>query len=193
MEIWKEIKDFSGYFVSSKGRVKSSDREIVCKNGVKKMLKGKILFQTTTIQKDTHLPRLSVQLWKNNKAYLRAVHRLVALAFIDNPLNKPTVNHIDGNPLNNNLENLEWNTYSENQKHAYKMGLVKTKRNYYPSNIKPVIGFNPITKEIIETISAGEMARKLNVNISAVTNCARKNKNQPLKEYKCCGYILKYK
>lgn len=41
MEIWKEIKDFSGYFVSSKGRVKSSDREIVCKNGVKKMLKGK--------------------------------------------------------------------------------------------------------------------------------------------------------
>ena len=37
------------------------------------------------------------------------------------------------------------------------------------------------------------MARKLNVNISAVTNCARKNKNQPLKEYKCCGYILKYK
>ena len=41
MEIWKEIKDFSGYFVSSKGRVKSSDREIVCKNGVKKMLKQK--------------------------------------------------------------------------------------------------------------------------------------------------------
>lgn len=193
MEIWKKIEEFAGYMVSNKGRVKSIDREIICKNGVKKKLKEKILFQTKTTFKDAHLPRVSVQLWKDNKSYLRSVHRLVALAFIDNPLNKPTVNHIDGNPLNNNVENLEWCTYSENQKHAYETGLMKVKKNFYPSNIKSVIGIKPETKEIIETISAGEMARKLKVNISAVTNCARKNQIQTLKEYKCCGYILKYK
>lgn len=47
------------------------------------------------------------------------VHRLMAEAFIPNPLNKRTVNHIDGNTQNNTLSNLEWATYSENSAHAY--------------------------------------------------------------------------
>ena len=56
------------------------------------------------------------------------VHRLVATAFIPNPLGLPHVNHIDGRKRNNYYENLEWTTISDNMLHAYKKGLIKPKR-----------------------------------------------------------------
>lgn len=55
----------------------------------------------------------------NSKTKKFQVHRLVAMYFIENPLNKPCVNHIDGDKKNNNLNNLEWCSYSENERHSY--------------------------------------------------------------------------
>lgn len=65
------------------------------------------------------------------KTELRYIHRLLAEVFLDNPENKPCVNHIDGNKLNNTLINLEWVSYSENTQHAVKAGLHKIGEDCY--------------------------------------------------------------
>ena len=57
------------------------------------------------------------------KRKITHIHRLLAITYIPNPHNKPCVNHKDGNKLNNDLSNLEWNSHSENSKHAFKIGL----------------------------------------------------------------------
>ena len=57
---------------------------------------------------------LTVNLYKNNIGYKRKVHRLVGQAFIPNPENKPTIDHIDRDKTNNNVENLRWATIGEN-------------------------------------------------------------------------------
>jgi hypothetical protein len=61
-----------------------------------------------------------VNLWRDNKFKTFRVHRLVATAFLDNPDSKKTINHIDGDPQNNQLQNLEWATQSENNLHSYR-------------------------------------------------------------------------
>jgi hypothetical protein len=92
---------------------------------------------------------LMVCLSVNNKKDQQLVHRLVAQTFIDNPDNKKTVNHIDGNKMNNSLSNLEWSTQSENSKHAFRNGLNKSsdKTGYKNPNVK-------LTKEIIENVQS---------------------------------------
>lgn len=66
-----------------------------------------------------------VRLWENGRPKVKGIHRLLAEIYIPNPKNLPQVNHIDGNPRNNDLKNLEWCTNRENQRHAYRMGLRK--------------------------------------------------------------------
>lgn len=66
---------------------------------------------------------------KDGKFKTREVHRLVATHYIDNPKNKPCVNHKDGNKLNNHYSNLEWATHSENNQHAHDIGLNKSRHS----------------------------------------------------------------
>ena len=128
IEIWKDIKDFEGiYQVSTFGRIKRLSRKTINEGllGKNKELQLKeIILKPSTITKGYR----GITLTKDKKRYPKKVHRLVAEAFIPNPNNKPQINHIDCNKSNNNVNNLEWCTNSENQKHAFKNGLNSSKK-----------------------------------------------------------------
>lgn len=79
---------------------------------------------------------LSISLIKNKISKSLKVHRLVAKTFIANPHNKPQINHKDGNKSNNFVENLEWCDNSENQKHAYRLGLQPSRKGSLNGNAK---------------------------------------------------------
>lgn len=69
-----------------------------------------------------------VKLWKDGKMTTHLVSRLIATAFVPNPEEKGFVNHKNGNPLDNSVENLEWTTRQENPRHAFENGLIKTNK-----------------------------------------------------------------
>jgi hypothetical protein len=122
-EIWKPITQYNGaYQVSNLGRIKSLARTILFNHP--KFGESKISYHEKIMKQVEANGYLMIGLYdENGKNSSFRVHRLIMIAFVSNPENKPFVNHIDGNKLNNNLSNLEWCTSSENMVHAYKHGL----------------------------------------------------------------------
>lgn len=104
MEIWKPIPEYEGYYeVSSMGNVRSLDSVRTMANGVEREYAGKVL--TPSVGMDDYLV---VDLSVNGKKKTCKVHRLVAEAFVPNPLNLPIVNHRNENKHDNRSSNLEW-------------------------------------------------------------------------------------
>lgn len=107
---WKEIEQYEGkYLISDTGLVKS-------------LLKNKEIILLSSLNTFGY-PK--VGLFKDGKYKTIPIHRLVAQYFIPNPNNLKTVNHKDGNKLNNNVENLEWMSQKDNTIHSWKKGLSK--------------------------------------------------------------------
>ena len=107
----------------------------------------------------------------NGKQKRMRVHRMVALTFIDNPDNKPYVNHINGNRSDNNVENLEWVTPSENTQHAVNTGLFKSGRT------RAVIQYNLNGEQMATFESATEAARQTGGSQSKITMCCRRQRD----------------
>jgi len=130
MENWKDIKGYEGiYQISNLGRVKSLEKEIINNRYKTKMIvKEKIMTPQLA-----GWGYLSIQLRKDGFYSGKLIHKLILDAFIPNPKNKPLGNHKDGDKLNNSLDNLEWSTHSENNKHAYDIGLKETNRDWAKS------------------------------------------------------------
>jgi flagellar biosynthesis/type III secretory pathway chaperone len=119
MEVWKNVEGFVGYKVSNFGRVIGP---------YKRVLKHKLILKDTLFYYGVS-PR------KNGKNYHKTIHRLLAIAFIPNPENKPTVDHIDRNSLNNALSNLRWATRTEQNLNKHnKPGILQEKNIYKHGN-----------------------------------------------------------
>lgn len=143
MEIYLPILGYERlYEVSNYGNIRSLDKfqdfPLFTSGGIKKqemaprLVKGKQM--KTTLAANGYLV---IGLFKNKKVSQKLVHRLVAEAFIKNPNNKLTVNHIDSNKQNNMVDNLEWATQKENIMHCIKKGIKSTMcKSQYCSNSK---------------------------------------------------------
>lgn len=159
LERWKDVANYEGiYKVSDLGRVWSCER--IDERGFKR--KGKYLRPTMNQKGFLFL------VLQDNKS--KAVHRLVAEAFIENREGKPYVTHLNGNKTDNRAVNLEWVTYQENVKHANDMGLWSVPKGEESHNaVLTNEQANEIRVERANTKrTLAELAKKYSVSVSTI-------------------------
>lgn len=159
-EEWKVIKGFEKYSVSTNGRVKARSGECL-------------------LPYKNEFGYLVVSLYSDHQKKQKKIHRLVAEAFIDNPEQKPQVNHKDGDKTNNNVENLEWTTQSENMRHAYINGLRSKHR-------RQVVQIESATKKQLKIYKGScEAERATGIKHEYIISACRTNT-------KAGGYLWQY-
>ena len=165
-EIWKDIPDYLGYQVSNKGRVRTHNKTTYTKLHGIRHWKDRILHY----KGNTYKTGYRVDLWKNGTNKTLLVARLVAFTFYNEDINnhKLTVDHIDGNRFNNNIENLELVSLAENIRRAFKTGL--------QSNQIKIKLFNKKTEEIKIFRNLREASEFLNKNRAYLSMCIKRNK-----------------
>lgn len=157
-EIWKAAVGYEGkYEVSNFGRVRSLPRYVRNSVGSKTFVEGKLL--TPCKDKAGYLRIILSD--KNYKKKLWTVHRLVALAFLDNPSNLPVVNHKDENKENNRVDNLEWCTQSYNL--SYNDGQRKRRE-------RKIAMYDKVTGACIKTFNSINEASEI-MKINRTTIC----------------------
>jgi hypothetical protein len=172
-EVWKDIPYYDGiYQASSFGRIRTVDGKLTysTKHGVRRW-NGRILKnKTKVVNKHTGY---RVTLWKDKKSRDWLMARLCCMAFYGIPDNftltttgnRMTVNHKDGNRLNNNIENLEWCTLKENIQHAFANDMM-------PQKAIALIDENDIYKEFK---SQSDASRYLKRNVKYINCCIKRN------------------
>ena len=183
-EKWLPVVGYEGlYEVSEFGRIRSLFR-------YKKILKWNIHHRTGYA---------SVQLFRNKVGTRILVHRLVAMAFIDNPFAFPQVNHKDENKLNNAAENLEWTSVEENMRYGTRTSRQRASTDYSVEERKMVARRNGqvVAKAILqikegavvaEYDSAKSASRKTGISHSHICECATGKSRKT-----AGGYEWKYK
>ena len=146
VETFVKIDGFENYEVSNLGRVRN------IKSG--RILKPRL-----------HNGYLRLCLYKNNKNKDLLLHRIIATAFIDNPDEKPQVNHIDENKLNNDLSNLEWCTERENAIHGTRIKRIAEK------NFKKVIQLDLNDNVLNEFESIKQAERETGIFATSISAC----------------------
>lgn len=122
IEEWRDIVGYEGWYQASNfGNIRSLSREVCGKSRHGNLFTRFTKAKTLKPKRGGNTDYWYVSLCKNNEVKYQSIHRLVAIAFIDNPECKAEVNHIDGDKQNNSIHNLEWTTRSENLLHRYRV------------------------------------------------------------------------
>lgn len=159
--IWKQYPDYPFIEVSIFGEVRTKDRTVTRIDGKKRFVKGHVLKQ-----KKVGSGYMQVCVGVNGKAVYLLVHRMVATCFIPNPHNYSEVNHIDNNPTNNTVSNLEWCSHEYNVAYREKYGVSAKEASKVLR--KPVFAVNLETFEVFQFESQREASRQLGVAVEHI-------------------------